>query len=1206
MRDVISNEIIKEINEVIDEILTNIDDNVRNIVGAGNYSLPTIFSYTNYSGQTVSVHGSTFRHEVIIDNADGNTLIGDICTVIGDRKGIKLAKAGVEDRHDAFANYWNSTFDIAYSLDNIINGYVFDMHNGYIGEGANSSSNMSFKIDGLEIGKSYTLTFTGRFARAEFVVAGASYARICSDINATPYIASVTLEKDTVGHVYRLDFTNNTQSTTLYLNFNFLSLSYEDSSYVSEFIAENLVIAGMNIGIISRYMHYNRKWYPIEAGGGTSDLDAIELTYAEYQALTPAEKTDPDKIYFITDYPSGSGVVINPTGTATDTAETIEVDGTIYDFAGTDADAVHTADIGVAGGVAELDANGKVPSAQLPTYPTVGNGTITIQKNGTNVDTFTTNQSSNKTVNITMSKSDVGLGNVDNTSDANKPISTATQAALDDKADASDIGGVKTVTGNPLTLTDGSETYADELFVDLEPIQDLHGYDKPWVGGAGKNLFNYEQLKNASGWTENNGVYSGSISSMYSYAVNGFPSQPAWKENTRYAFKFKVVSATGNSRFRIMYTDDSYSDFVIESSRVGDYISNNTTDGKTVSKILFTYNSGGDIALSELQIEEGTTYSKWEPYTNISPIQGYDIVNVDRCGKNLWDFKSHLDYAKTVNSNLTWSESNGQYTVNNIVYLNQVVYAFSKTDIPVRFSIKAKGNGGQGVYLLAYDVNGTEVARGNINTNTSEFRELTFSATCSKVLISYANQGGMIFTEPQIELGSQTTVFEPFDGQTVSLQLGNKNLLPMTVEGIKAANTGGTWSGNAYTYHGIKFTILTDESDNIIGIDANGTESDVGTDGTDFFLCTVSGKITQDCKLSGGISNDFPAYIMCYQNNSYVVSRKSSGSDRDILKSELDAYTYNSWRGAIRVSHGFTANHVVFKPMLRDYLVTDSTFSPYNPTLGGMVYGATVDVANGVMVVDKACKNIGEFNFELYSADSTNHSFVVTAPSDAKPVANNGTLTEAISSSYEAKVFGNVSNFTQFNSAFAQVIEPNRFVVRDVNYTSASAFKTAMASQQIVYPLATPITIPLTPTQLKLLKGYNYITSNGTTIHLTYQPDNAVGDAVSEAEKFVERFRPDTDIVDTFNLYNGNTKVGSVSLLSNGFKLLYMNSYDDGSVFGMNIPDKYIPKGPYQRAVVCLEDSYANPRIIEIYQNHITVTEDKFEQGATYGTGLYY
>lgn len=36
---------------------------------------------------------------------------------------------------------------------------------------------------------------------------------------------------------------------------------------------------------------------------------------------------------------------------------------------------------------------------------------------------------------LSLSKSDVGLGNVDNTSDANKPVSTATQTALDGKVD---------------------------------------------------------------------------------------------------------------------------------------------------------------------------------------------------------------------------------------------------------------------------------------------------------------------------------------------------------------------------------------------------------------------------------------------------------------------------------------------------------------------------------------------------------------------------------------------------------------------------------------------------------------------------------------------------------------------------------------------------------------------------------------------------
>ncbi len=50
---------------------------------------------------------------------------------------------------------------------------------------------------------------------------------------------------------------------------------------------------------------------------------------------------------------------------------------------------------------------------------------------------------------IDINKSDVGLGNVDNTSDLDKPISTATQTALDDKLESipnaayNVVGGIK-------------------------------------------------------------------------------------------------------------------------------------------------------------------------------------------------------------------------------------------------------------------------------------------------------------------------------------------------------------------------------------------------------------------------------------------------------------------------------------------------------------------------------------------------------------------------------------------------------------------------------------------------------------------------------------------------------------------------------------------------------------------------------------------
>jgi hypothetical protein len=52
-----------------------------------------------------------------------------------------------------------------------------------------------------------------------------------------------------------------------------------------------------------------------------------------------------------------------------------------------------------------------------------------------------------------VTKSQVGLGNVDNTSDANKPVSTATQTALNLKADASALSAHTSNTSNPHSVT---------------------------------------------------------------------------------------------------------------------------------------------------------------------------------------------------------------------------------------------------------------------------------------------------------------------------------------------------------------------------------------------------------------------------------------------------------------------------------------------------------------------------------------------------------------------------------------------------------------------------------------------------------------------------------------------------------------------------------------------------------------------------------
>ena len=73
----------------------------------------------------------------------------------------------------------------------------------------------------------------------------------------------------------------------------------------------------------------------------------------------------------------------------------------------------------------------------------------------------------NKTGAVTLAKGDVGLGNVDNTSDANKPISNATQAALNGKQSK--------ITANGILKGDGSGniTAASETEVELVSLPNI-------------------------------------------------------------------------------------------------------------------------------------------------------------------------------------------------------------------------------------------------------------------------------------------------------------------------------------------------------------------------------------------------------------------------------------------------------------------------------------------------------------------------------------------------------------------------------------------------------------------------------------------------------------------------------------------------------------------------------------------------------------
>lgn len=93
---------------------------------------------------------------------------------------------------------------------------------------------------------------------------------------------------------------------------------------------------------------------------------------------------------------------------------------------------------------------------------------------------------------VTLVKADVGLGNVDNTSDANKPVSTAQQTALDLKANTADLATVAT-TGD---YADLSGTPSLATVATTGAYGDLSG--TPTLDKAAVGLANVDNTSDAS------------------------------------------------------------------------------------------------------------------------------------------------------------------------------------------------------------------------------------------------------------------------------------------------------------------------------------------------------------------------------------------------------------------------------------------------------------------------------------------------------------------------------------------------------------------------------------------------------------------------------------------------------------------------------------------------------------------------------------
>lgn len=192
-------------------------------------------------------------------------------------------------------------------------------------------------------------------------------------------------------------------------------------------------------------------------------------------------------------------------------------------------------------------------------------------------------------------------------------------------AKAKQSGGgevTKEASGNPIEITDGSSAPLVKCSTSITGSQNLHGYDKPWVGGAGKNKLEVTATSaTVSGvtFTVNDDGTIVANGTAASHIIWTFGSVSSLSDGTNYILS--GISGGATATYRID----------IRTSTAG--VEQVLTDGE----VTFTKNSS--MAVITIRVESGYTMNNvkfypmirlstvtdptFEPYSNICPITAY-------------------------------------------------------------------------------------------------------------------------------------------------------------------------------------------------------------------------------------------------------------------------------------------------------------------------------------------------------------------------------------------------------------------------------------------------------------------------------------------------------------------------------------------------------------------------------------------------------
>lgn len=434
---------------------------------------------------------------------------------------------------------------------------------------------------------------------------------------------------------------------------------------------------------------------------------------------------------------------------------------------------------------------------------------------------------------------------------------------------------------------------------------------------------------------------------------------------------------------------------------------------------------------------------------DIEPVQdlhGYDAPWPAGGGKNLLDPSKRTSYGS--GRGQRWYESEGFTLKANQTYTFSVTYAN-----PIALYIRDKATGD------------------NLTTGNSP---IMYTPTADTAVYFQAYRGEDISSVDtfQLELGSTATTFAPYS-----------NICPIT-----------GWTGANITHHGKNMAQYWQNA--YIGAD--------GSIKTGSTYAMAKPVFVQNGR-SIAVSNTAGDYqgIAVFSDSSLENMLYRLANTASTYIAEQDCYivfwfnkVYSEYTQSDFVSRGvqieFSYNPTNFEPYKHDEY--DITF----PSAAGTVYGGTLDVVKGELVVDRAMVDLGTLTWNRITnpTGALSNTYLFYARIANSESANAPKIGfSAILSTYKW-----VNSYIHFNEdKVAGYIYNVNIAIRDDAYTDATTFKSAMSGVQLVYELATPITYQLTPQEVRTIIGTNTIYADTGDTSVIYPKTITPVETVSNA-----------------------------------------------------------------------------------------------------------